>query len=327
VVPSILVTGGAGYVGSNLVRDLLASGNRVVVLDRLVFGIEPISGLLSNPDFKLIQGDITSDGDLEKAFGLGIDSVVHLAAIVGDPACAADQDTAIRTNIDGTLKVANVSKSAGIERFIFASTCSVYGAGGDKLLNEGSRLNPVSLYAETRLVAERDIAKLADDKFRPTILRFGTIYGLSPRMRFDLVVNFLTLKATRDKKIRIFGGRQWRPFVHVRDVARALMLVLDSPFERVGGQTFNVGDTAENYLLSRIGEIVEGLMPDVDVTTMDEIRDERSYRVSFDKIRNGLGFAAGIKVEDGIVEMKNAIESKAIANPDDRRYYNYKQYE
>jgi nucleoside-diphosphate-sugar epimerase len=327
IVPNILVTGGAGYIGSNLVRDLLASGNNVVVLDKLVFGIEPISGLLSNRNFKLISGDVTNDGDLKKTFDLGIDSVIHLAAIVGDPACAADQDTAIQTNIDGTVKVANMSKSAGIKRFIFASTCSVYGAGGDKLLNEGSRLNPISLYAETRLAAEKDIAKITDDEFKPTILRFGTVYGLSPRMRFDLVVNYLTLKAIRDKEIRIFGGNQWRPFVHVKDIARALMLVLNSPIERVGKETFNVGDTAENYLLSRIGEIVGGIMPDVDVTNMDEIEDERSYRVSFGKIKDKLGFTARIKVEDGIMEMKSAIESKAIANPDDKRYYNYKQYE
>lgn len=326
-MPNILVTGGAGYIGSCLVRDLLASGYNVVVLDKLAFGIEPISELLPNKNFTLICGDITDNSDLEKAFSLGIDSVVHLAAIVGDPACAADQDTAIRTNIDGTLLVAGLSKAAGVGRFVFASTCSVYGAGGDQLLNEQSALNPVSLYAETRLAAERDLAKIADDKFRPTILRFGTIYGLSPRMRFDLVVNFLTLKATRDKKIRIFGGQQWRPFVHVTDVAKALMLVLTAPIEVVQGETFNVGDSSENYLLSNIGEIEKEIMSDIEVTNIEEIKDARSYRVSFDKIRNALGFKAGITVRDGIREMKAAIDSHAIANPDDARHHNYRQFE
>lgn len=322
-----LVTGGAGYVGSHLVRDLLAAGRSVIVLDKLLFGIDPVAPLQSNKDFKLVVGDITKEEDVKRAFDLDISSVIHLAAIVGDPACAADQDTAIKTNIDGTVLIARLSKEKGIKKFIFASTCSVYGASGNKMLNENSKLNPVSLYAETRLAAEKDITKISDRDFKPVILRFGTIYGLSPRMRFDLVVNFLSKKAVTEKKIRIYGGGQWRPFVHVKDIAKALMIALDAPIEKTGGKIFNVGGSNENYLMSQLGEIIKKLMPDVEVSHMDEIKDERSYRVSFEKIKKELGFTPDHKVEDGILEIKAALENKVIADPEEKRYYNYKLYD
>lgn len=323
---SCLVTGGAGYIGSNLINDMLSAGKKVVVLDKLLFGIDPIASHLSNRNLKLIIGDISIEEDINKALELNVDNVIHLAAIVGDPACAANQHEAIKTNIDGTLKLATICKSKGVKRFIFASTCSVYGASGNILLDEGSKTNPVSLYAKTRLTAENEILKMVDGDFMPTILRFGTIYGISPRMRFDLIINFLTLKAIKEKKIRIFGGDQWRPFVHVRDIGRALLLMLNSPAKRIGGEIFNVGDTSENYLLSHLGDIVKRIMPDVEVSCLNEIKDERSYRVSFEKIKKAFGFTAGFNVKDGIIEIKNTIESKLISNPDDKKFYNYKQY-
>ena len=230
----ILVIGGAGYIGSALLPKLLDKGYRVRLLDLLLFDTDPISAILGHPNLEIVQGDFRHVGKIVEAMQ-GVDSVVHLGAIVGDPACELDRELTTEVNLSATRMVAEVAKLCGIERFVFASTCSVYGAC-DELLDERSTTKPVSHYGNTKLAAERVLREMADQRFAPTVLRFATIYGLSGRTRFDLVVNLLTAKAKIDGRITVNGGNQWRPFVHVDDAALAVARVLEVP-TRIGGQT------------------------------------------------------------------------------------------
>lgn len=319
----VLVTGGGGYIGSVLVKMLLENDYRVRVLDKFTFGIEPIADILNNPNIEIIIGDIRNIDDVKKSLK-NVDHVVHLAAIVGDPACSVQGDVAVETNFLSTIRLARLARDNNIKRFIFASTCSVYGASGDKMIDENSPTNPISLYAETKLDAEKELLALLDEKPSLTILRFGTAYGLSPRMRFDLVVNYLAKKALIDKEIKIFGGEQWRPFVHIYDISRAIKMVVEADDNIAKGEIFNVGATKENYRMKEIGYIIKEIIPDTNVEIVEQIQDMRSYNVSFKKIESKLGFKNEEIVKDGIAEIKDAIESGIIKNPDDDKYYNHK---
>jgi len=320
---NILVTGGTGYIGSVLVRMLLNKGYNVKVVDKLLFGIDPIKSLLDNPNFQFIEGDILNMVTMSEALS-NVDAVVHLAAIVGEPACLAKKDTALQINYLGTVYLARLCKTLGIKRFIQASTCSTYGQQDNKEhVPEMANLFPVDFYGETKIYAERELMKLMDSNFSPTILRFSTVYGLSPRMRFDLVVNTLTKKAVMDKKLFIFGGDQWRPLIHVKDISRAILSVLDSPLSKVGNQTFNVGASTENYIVSEIGELVKKSIPDVNIKTIEGIEDKRSYKVDFSKIEKELGFKNEKRVEDGIIEIRDAIQQGKFPDPENKIYYNH----
>lgn len=318
----VLVTGGAGYIGSILVRDLLAAGHDVVVIDRLAFGAEPLAGLEGRPGYRLVTGDVR-DRDLVDSLLRDRDAVIHLAAIVGEAACAADPKLAVETNFEATRHLAESSAATGIARFVFASTCSVYGTGLAARLTEESPLAPTELYAESRVNAEHALTRVAGPRFRPTVLRFGTVYGWSPRTRFDLVVNLLTARALRDRAVSIFGGEQWRPFVHVADVARAIQTSLESDLDRVGGQTLNVGDNRENYQMKDLGPVLAREIPGTDVRVVPEIQDKRSYHVVFDKIERLLGFHAVRNVAGGVREVRDAIRSGRIPDPADRRLVNF----
>lgn len=323
-INTVLVTGGAGYVGSVLVRKLLDKKYRVKMIDKLLFGDESIRELYKNPNFQFIQGDIQKIGDLQRAIE-DVEAVIHLAAIVGDPACAADQETAIRTNYLATINLARLCKEAGIRKFIFASSCSTYGTGKNDSLIESSILNPVSLYAESKIYAEKELINMTDENFMPIIFRFSTVYGLSPRMRFDLVVNLLTMKAFIDRKILIFGGNQWRPFIHVSDVVQALICCLETPFVQITGQIFNIGANQENYLISDIGKIIKKIMPKTIVKIVAGNADQRTYNVSFDKVKKVFGFMPIKTVENGIKEIHQALEAGVFANPEDPKYYNWQR--
>jgi len=318
----ILITGGAGYIGSMLTETLLQKGHEITVLDNLLFGDFALKPFEKNEKFSLVKGDINSKEDFAKALNDN-EAVVHLAALVGDPACKKNPEAARKTNFDATLKIAHACGKKNIERFVFASTCSVYGYSDSQQLTETSVLNPVSLYAKTRLYGERAIHVLSNGKFNPTILRFGTVYGLSNRMRFDLVVNTLAMKAASEKKISIFGGAQWRPFVHVLDVVNAIELMLFSPKEKVSGQIFNVGGTKENYQIKQIGEIISKFYPEVKVDSVDEIDDPRSYNVNFEKIKKITGFETKKTLKDGIKEVFEAVKTGKISNPKNEKYYNH----
>lgn len=318
----ILVTGGAGYIGSVLVNQLLQLGYKVVVLDKLMFGVEPIKKFMQspNPNLSIIIGDIRNDDDVKRAIE-DVDAVIHLAAIVGDPACAADSDLAVDVNFNATVKLADMCKRKKIERFIFASTCSVYGFGKTKILTEDSEVNPISLYAETRLYGERGILSLADKNFSPVLLRLGTIFGLSPRMRFDIIVNYLTQKAIQEKTISIFGGKQWRPLLHVEDAAHAFQIMLDSPLEKIKKQIFNIG--SKNLQIKKIGAIIKEALPETEVKIIQQLQDKRTYHVSFDKIQKALNYYAKKPLEAGIKEISEAIKNGTILDTSHKKYYNH----
>ncbi len=318
--PRILVIGGAGYIGSALVERLLGLGYRVRVLDLLVYGDESIAAFYGHPSFDLLQGDFRHIHTVVRATK-DIDAIVHLGAIVGDSACSIDQDLTIEINLRATRTIAEVGKGFGVKRFIFASTCSVYGAS-DQVLDERSALRPVSLYARTKIESEKVLLSLADAAFSPIILRFGTIYGLSGRPRFDLVVNLLAAKAVQDGEAGIFGGAQWRPFVHVKDVAEAILLALQAPLPSVHAQIFNVGSNEQNYQIAELGPIIQKMVPTARIVTQAK-EDDRNYHVRFDKIYNTLGFRPRYTLRDGVQEIIHACATGRIADYRHPRYSNF----
>lgn len=324
-IKKILVVGGASYLGSILCRKLLDKSYKVKVLDHLMYGDDGIKELYNNQNFEFIKGDIRNLQIVMKA-AKGTDAVIHLAAIVGDPASVLNPEETIETNYLATKILAEVCKYSQINRFVFASTCSVYGANPipEIKLSEDSLLTPISLYAEMKLKSEQAILELVDENFSPTILRIGTLYGLSPRMRFDLVINLLTAKAVVDKKINIFGGDQWRPFIHVKDIADAFIKCIEAPINKIKGEIFNVGANEQNYQLREIGEIIHNEVPDSKLIIEKKDIDSRSYNVSFNKIQNVLGFKPKCTIKGAITEIKDAIKKGGVSDYKDRKYSNYK---
>jgi len=320
----ILITGGAGYIGSILTRQLLAIGFYVRVLDNLRYGGETLVELLNQDNFEFMKGDVCSQQDLRNALG-GIHGVVHLAAIVGDPACAKEPDLAIQTNQAATVNLYTLSEKMGVHKFIYASTCSNYGkmAGKDGFLHEDSALNPVSLYARTKVESERFLLQQPrSNTCKPVCLRFSTVYGLSPRIRFDLTVNEFTRELALGRELVVFGGQFWRPYCHVVDLARSIVLVLNHDAGETAFQVFNVGDTRENYQKKMLVEEILKLIPDGRVKYVHKDEDPRDYRVSFEKIRNILGFSITKTVPDGIKQIADVIRSGMLRNPDDPKFSN-----
>jgi nucleoside-diphosphate-sugar epimerase len=319
---NVVVIGGAGYIGSGLLRKLLDRGYRVRLVDSFMFGEEPIKDMIGHRNLEIVKADFRQVDKIVEAM-YGMDAVVHIGAIVGDPACALDEDFTIEVNLMATRMIAECAKGFGIKKFIFASTCSVYGAS-DEVLNEKSALNPVSLYARSKIACEKILQQMTDDRFQPTILRFGTVYGLSGRTRFDLVVNLLTAKAIVDGKITVFGEDQWRPFVHVDDASLAVATALDAPLELVGSQTFNVGADAGNMTLGEVGRMIQRFVPTAELIASGSDGDRRNYRVDFSKIKNILGFKAQWSVEQGIKQVIEAFESGKVQDYTATQYSNVK---
>jgi len=319
---NILVVGGAGYIGSVLVRRLLERGYRVRVLDRLLYGDESLAELYDRQDFGLIQGDFRNIEAIVRAVQ-GMGSIIHLGAVVGDPACALDEEFTFEVNLAATRMIAEAGKGYGIRRFVFASSCSVYGAS-DEVVDERSKLAPVSLYARTKIESERLLLSILSDSFSPVLLRFATVCGMSYRPRFDLVVNLLAAQAVFEKRITIFGGDQWRPFVHVEDVSNAIIRCLEAPLEAVSGQVFNVGSETGNYRLIEIGDTIKRVLPDTTVSVQRDIDDQRNYRVSFEKIQRMLDFRPAGTVEDAILEIAEAVRLGRIVDYHAPQYSNVK---
>lgn len=318
---TVLVTGGAGYVGSLVCRRLLARGYRVVVLDNLSFGQESIADLMPNANFQLIVGDIGNINHLIQGIKQA-DHVIHLAGTVGDPASALDPTYTMESNYFSTQTLVELSKHYQVSHFIFASSCSVYGASND-ILTERSPLNPVSLYARTKIAAEKKLLESSDPYFNPIILRFGTLYGLSPRMRFDLVVNLMSAHAFFLKKILISGGDQWRPLLHVDDAAEACVQALEMPLDSVRRQIFNVGSNDENYKIKDIARLIKKQLPQVNIISQDAAADLRNYRVSFNKIFQKFNFCTNYNLEKGISELIKSMQDGRFHNYADARYNNY----
>jgi nucleoside-diphosphate-sugar epimerase len=320
----VLVTGGAGYVGSTLVPALLAEGHRVRVLDALLHGGDSLLGVWSHPGFEFRRGDIRDHQVVRDALDR-VEAVVHLAAIVGDPACARDPRLATEVNLEASLGLLHAIRETGVRRFIFASTCSNYGRMKDptQLVDESSELAPVSLYAETKVAVERATLALAQEHGTcATAVRLATVFGVSPRMRFDLTVNEFTAEMVLTNRLRVFGEQFWRPYVHVRDAARAIVQLLARPEAEVRGEVFNVGATDQNYQKQQLVELIRPYAPEAVVEYVHKAEDPRDYRVSFSRLHDRLGFRTTRTVADGIREVVALVRSGAVSDYTEARYRN-----
>jgi nucleoside-diphosphate-sugar epimerase len=296
---------------------LLASGRSVRVLDSLLHGgVRSLLAPWSDDRFQFVRGDVRDEGAVDAALA-DADEVVHLAAVVGDPACSREPDEARAVNLDSTRRLLDLAERRGAGRFVFASTCSNYGklADGDAYATEEWELTPVSLYAETKVASELETLARSRPGFATTCLRLATVYGASPRMRFDLTVNEFTRDVYVNREVVVYGEQFWRPYVHVRDAARAFVLALDSPEEAVAGEVFNVGSSRENYRKLDIVELLRTRVPEAEYQFVHKDEDPRDYRVSFDKISGTLGFRTSRDVAGGIDEVAELLESGLVDDP------------
>ncbi len=314
--PFILVTGGAGYVGFNFIRECLALGWKVRCLDLLIYGGKALAGFMNHPNFELIKGDVRVKADVERALE-GVTVVVHLAAVVGDMPCQAAPKSAYQINFKGTQMVADLAKKKKIERFIFASTCSNYGViKADTSADEDHELNPVSLYAETKIDCEKYLMSIADEKFHPTYLRFGTAYGVSQRTRFDLAVNSFVYEAIFKKELVVFAARMWRPYVHVADMTTIMLNILNADVKKVSNQVFNAGATAQNFMKEDVVQMIVSVMPGLKVRYATDVDDQRNYRVNFAKLEKIVGFKPTRTVLDGIKELVYCFQNGILTEND-----------
>lgn len=318
-----LVTGGSGYVGALAVEALQASGRRVRVLDVLLHGQEQVAATQRTAGVELVVGDIR-DREVRRAALDGVDEVVHLAAIVGDPACARDPEVSNAVNVESTRSLLEEVRTAGTRRMVFASTCSNYGRMEDPTvpIDEQAVLAPVSLYAEQKVQMEQMIMGASENGLATTCLRFATVYGAAPRMRFDLTVNEFTRDLWSDRVLEVYGEQFWRPYVHVQDAARAAVKVLDSPPDLVRGEVFNVGRSSENYRKLDLVEEIRKQTASGSVSYVARDEDPRDYKVSFEKIREVLGFETSTTVPGGIAEILTALDEDAFGDPYDGRFRN-----
>lgn len=315
----ILVTGGAGFVGSHLTRKLLDKGYRVRLLDSFIYGDASLNEVRGNPNLEIVQGDICDRQDLRRSMR-GVQGVIALAALVGDPACELYPERTMAVNYQSTRDTVAACKEAGVGRIVFASSCSVYGANGDRFLHEDSPQNPVSLYARTRIMSEEYLLEQQD--VEAVILRLSTVCGVSTRMRFDLMVNTMTAHAVAEGIVRVQGADQWRPHLHVQDAADAFMLAYESP--GAAGGIFNVGTDEENYTIGEVAEKVAAQVPGAVVEYGQTSTDKRSYRVSFARIRDMLGFRGKRTVENAISEVHALLKSGAVSDFRDIQFNNAK---
>ena len=317
----VLVTGSEGYIGTVMMPMLIESGFDVVGLDNCYYS----EGNLNHsefPKYELIQKDIrdlTSDDFKGKDYY----AVVHLAALSNDPLGMLDEQLTYDINYKASVNIAKLAKEAGVQRFVFASSCSLYGQGGNDALTEEDPANPQTAYGKSKIMAEEAISKLADENFHPSYMRNSTAFGFSPRMRFDIVVNSLTGYAKVEKEIKILGdGKPWRPLVHVKDICGAVIHVLKSDSTLIHDEAFNVGDTDENYQIRSIADHVKKSFTDCEIKIMiDDAGDTRDYNVSFDKLNNTLGFKVSHTLDEGIKDLQNEYDKVSLDKQFTHRYY------
>jgi nucleoside-diphosphate-sugar epimerase len=323
----VFVAGGAGYIGSVLVPQLLEAGHRVTVVDRLYFGatLAAAQGRFGER-LRVVRGDVRS---FDRGLLTSVDAVIDLSGISNDPSCELEPELTRSVNVDGAKRLAVLAREEGVRRYLFSSSCSVYGHGDGLGLTETSPRHPVSLYARAKAEAEDfllGVARASGGEMSATCLRLATVFGLSPRMRFDLAINVMTKNAYVQRRITVDGGgRQWRPFVHVRDVARAFELALAADVAKVSGELFNVGSDGNNVQILNLAFRVRDAIPGTEVVHAPTDPDLRDYNVAFDKIQRVLGFRAERTVDDGIREVLGALRD-GLVDPDDRRWYTLRQY-
>ncbi len=305
----VVVTGAGGYIGSQLVRDLLELDSQVLAVDRFFFGIEPLAGHLKNKNLKILKKDIR---DLEEKDFSGYNAVCDLASLSNDPSGEIDPKLTYEINRDGRIHVAQTAKSVGISKYILSSSCSVYGTGGDSKLDEQSQINPISVYAKSTAEAENSIFGMSNSDFSTTALRNATVFGLSNRMRFDLVVNLMTLTAFQKSRIIVMGGGlQWRPLVHLKDVSRAFIKVIEAPVEKINNQVLNIG--LSNYKVLELAQLIKSTLPiELEIDVAPDDSDKRDYNVNFDKAKLVIDFEALISIEEGVKEIFHALVNNKV---------------
>jgi nucleoside-diphosphate-sugar epimerase len=313
-VKRVLVTGAGGYLGVPLCRKLLESGYSVIALDRFFFGLDKLDAVKNNPDITVLKEDI-------RYFDTGIlkdvDAVIDLAGLSNDASAEIDVRLTDDINCRGAARLAQAAKANGVRRYVYSSSTSVYGAGSKEGLSESDELRPQTEYARSKVATEKYLLGLEDKSFEPVLLRNATIFGLAPRMRFDLAINIMTMRAWKERVIYIMGGgEQWRPFVHVEDVAGAMLLALESPAEKVTGEVFNVGSNEQNYKIRHLSQFVIDVIPNVKIHMIPDDPDKRTYNVNFDKIQNTLGYKTSVGIHEGVKEILHALE-KGIVEADD----------
>lgn len=316
MVETVLVTGGAGYIGAPLCEELLAQGKAVRALDSLLHGQADIAADLRAKGVTLVEGDLRDQVARAEALQ-GADAVVHLGAIVGDPACALDPELSEDVNVRASHDLIDEAAAAGVQRWIMASTCSNYGRMADPTvpITEEGELAPVSLYARQKVGVEQRLMTEDFGQMIPTCLRFATVYGVAPRMRFDLTVNEFTRDLWADRELEVFGEQFWRPYVHVKDAGRGVVAALTADPAIAGKQVFNVGRSGENY---RKLDLVQEIGRQTDRGTVSYVKrdeDPRDYKVSFDKIREVLGFETLMTVPDGIGEILRGLDEGVFGDP------------
>ena len=309
----VAISGGAGYLGALTAAEARAAGHEVRVLDSLIHGQRGVAEELAAEGVEVIEGDVR-DAEMQAALLADADAFVHLAAIVGDPACARDPELAVEVNLDASRALFAAARELGVERVVFASTCSNYGRMSDPTtpITEDGVLAPVSLYAEHKVEMEK---MLLTGDLGATCLRFATLYGVAPRMRFDLTVNEFTRELWADRELEIFGELFWRPYVHVADAARAIRTVLEAPREQIAGEVFNVGSSEENYRKLDLAKIISERVPRGEISYVHRDEDPRDYKVGFEKIRDTLGFEPRMRVPDGVDEIATALDDQRFGDP------------
>jgi nucleoside-diphosphate-sugar epimerase len=305
----VLVTGAGGYIGTQLVKDLVKSGNDVTAIDRFFFGQETLKDFFANPKVSIVQKDIR---DLTEADMVGHEIVCDLACLSNDPAGEIDPALTYAINRDGRIHVASTAKRAGVNKYIISSSCSVYGQGQEPQLTEKSATNPISVYAKSTLEAEQQNLAIADKNFSVTSLRNATVFGLSNRMRFDLVVNLMTLTAFQKGRIIVMGGgKQWRPLVHLSDVSNAFQLIINSSIDKVNQEVFNIG--LDNFQIKNLAYLVREELPiNIEIDVAPDDADKRDYNVVFEKARDKLNFIPKVSVVDGIREIYAALKNGSV---------------
>jgi len=317
----VLVTGGGGYLGSWLVRTLIERGHTVRVYDRFCFGDNAAAQFAALPGCEVVRGDVRR---LQEAPGLldGVDAIAHLAGLANDPSCDLNLDVTADVNVESTRELANKAVQRGVKRFVFASSCSVYGKGVFDYLDEESWPNPVSAFASSKLEAERAILLMQNGSFEPVVARNATLFGYSPRMRFDVAVNHMVATAVQTGGIKVLGnGNQWRPFLHVRDAARAYVELLEAPAEAVEGQTFNIGSDDANTRIIDLAQRIADRLGNIEIEIPKDDDDLRNYRVKFGKFCGTFGFRREFSIDDGIAEVRDFLRQEAI-DPFREVYFN-----
>ncbi|MFC1685694.1 NAD-dependent epimerase/dehydratase family protein [Nanoarchaeota archaeon] len=318
----VLVTGGAGYLGSVLVPMLLERGHKVHIVDQFYFGKEPLKGFIDHPNLKLTDIDVSHHENLPDLLK-GVDTVIHLSGMSNDPSGDLDPNLTIQSNFLATVSLARRAKVEGVKQFIFISSCSVYGASGDNMLDEQSPVGPVTLYALSKLQCENVLLGLADPSFSTTMLRFATLFGYSPRMRFDLAVNVMAKRILQGKPLFLHGeGMQYRPFLHVKDASRSIITIMDEDKAITNKQIFNVGNKNLNFRIKDLVKVIQAYFPNSKVERVDVGKDVRSYRASFKKFEKIFNFEAKYSIEDGLKEIEEAFKAGLLKDMDNEKYYN-----